>query len=134
MTKIKYLTIIVCLSNLMSLVAQTRMESSLKENDGSQLWLPTINVSKMKEKTPQISYQGKLSKTISIAIFELQNAWRGQPIILEKTRKKNRWFYYLIFRKTNTDCFNNRCRITLWNLSLITYTKHWNSRQKLFYN
>ena len=88
MTKIKYLTIIVCLSNLMSLVAQTRMESSLKENDGSQLWLPTINVSKMKEKTPQISYQGKLSKTISIAIFELQNAWRGQPIILEKTRGK----------------------------------------------
>ena len=42
----------------------------------------------MKEKTPPISYQGKLSKTISIAIFELQNAWRGQPIILEKTRGK----------------------------------------------
>ena len=45
------------------------------EEDGSRLWLPVIRPVEGAE--VEITYKGKVSPTIAIAIAELKNAWKG---------------------------------------------------------
>ncbi len=54
------------------------------EEDGSRLWLPVIRPVEGAE--VEITYKGKVSPTIAIAIAELKNAWKGEPVLLEKKR------------------------------------------------
>ena len=54
------------------------------EEDGSRLWLPVIRPVEGAE--VEITYKGKVSPTITIAIAELKNAWKGEPVLLEKKR------------------------------------------------
>lgn len=58
------------------------------EEDGSRLWLPAMQ---HREGTgAEVTYKGKISPTISIAIAELKNAWKGKPVLLEKKRMKQK--------------------------------------------
>jgi len=52
------------------------------EEDGSRLWLPVIRPVEGAE--VEITYKGKVSPTIAIA--ELKNAWKGDPVLLEKKK------------------------------------------------
>ena len=54
------------------------------EEDGSHLWLPVIRPVEGAE--VEITYKGKVSPTIAIAIAELKNAWKGDPVLLEKKK------------------------------------------------
>ena len=54
------------------------------EEDGSRLWLPVIRPVEGAE--VEITYKGKVSPTIAIAIAELKNAWKGDPVLLEKKK------------------------------------------------
>ena len=54
------------------------------EEDGSRLWLPVIRPVEGAE--GEITYKGKVSPTIAIAIAELKNAWKGDPVLLEKKK------------------------------------------------
>lgn len=47
------------------------------EEDGSRLWLPVIRPVEGAE--VEITYKGKVSPTIAIAIAELKNAWKYKP-------------------------------------------------------
>ena len=55
------------------------------EEDGSRLWLPVIRPVEGAE--VEITYKGKVSPTIAIAIAELKNAWKGDPVLLEKRKQ-----------------------------------------------
>lgn len=54
------------------------------EEDGSRLWLPVIRPVEGAE--VEITYKGKVSPTIAIAIAKLKNAWKGDPVLLEKKK------------------------------------------------
>ena len=54
------------------------------EEDGSRLWLPVIRPVEGAE--VEITYKGKVSPTIAVAIAELKIAWKGEPVLLEKKR------------------------------------------------
>ena len=54
------------------------------EEDGSRLWLPVMRPVEGAE--VEVIYKGKVSPTITIAIAELKNAWKGEPVLLEKKR------------------------------------------------
>ena len=54
------------------------------EEDGSRLWLPVIRPVEGAE--VEITYKGKVSPTIAIATAELKNAWKGDPVLLEKKK------------------------------------------------
>ena len=54
------------------------------EEDGSRLWLPVMRPVEGAE--VEITYKGKVSPTIAIAIAELKNAWKGDPVLLEKKK------------------------------------------------
>ena len=54
------------------------------EEDGSRLWLPVIRPVEGAE--VEITYKGKVSPTITIAVAELKNAWKGDPVLLEKKK------------------------------------------------
>ena len=54
------------------------------EEDGSRLWLPVIRPVEGAE--VEITYKGKVSPTIAIAIAELKKAWKGDPVLLEKKK------------------------------------------------
>ena len=54
------------------------------EEDGSRLWLPVIRPVEGAE--VEITYKGKVSPTIAIAIAELKNDWKGDPVLLEKKK------------------------------------------------
>ena len=54
------------------------------EEDGSRLWLPVIRPVEGAE--VEITYKGKVAPTIAIAIAELKNAWKGDPVLLEKKK------------------------------------------------
>lgn len=56
------------------------------EEDGSRLWLPAS--SEAVAQSAEVTYRGKLSPTLRIAMTELKTTWRGKPIVLEK--KNNR--------------------------------------------
>lgn len=59
-----------------------------REEDGSRLWLPAMQ---QQESTgAEVTYKGWISPTISIAMSELKNAWRGKPVLLEKKRMKQK--------------------------------------------
>ena len=66
------------------------------EEDGSRLWLPVIRPVEGAE--VEITYKGKVSPTIAIAIAELKNAWKGDPVLLEKIR-------FVFFHPPKLDCF-----------------------------
>lgn len=54
------------------------------EEDGSRLWLPVMRPVEGAE--VEVIYKGKVSPTIAVAIAELKNAWKGEPVLLEKKR------------------------------------------------
>lgn len=54
------------------------------EEDGSRLWLPVMRPVEGAE--VEVIYKGKVSSTIAVAIAELKNAWKGEPVLLEKKR------------------------------------------------
>lgn len=54
------------------------------EEDGSRLWLPVMRPVEGAE--VEVIYKGKVSLTIAVAIAELKNAWKGEPVLLEKKR------------------------------------------------
>lgn len=54
------------------------------EEDGSRLWLPVMRPVEGAE--VEVIYKGKVSPTIVVAIAELKNAWKGEPVLLEKKR------------------------------------------------
>ena len=54
------------------------------EEDGSRLWLPVMRPVEGAE--VEVIYKGKVSRTIAVAIAELKNAWKGEPVLLEKKR------------------------------------------------
>ena len=85
------------------------------EEDGSHLWLPVIRPVEGAE--VEITYKGKVSPTIAIAIAELKNAWKGDPVLLEK--KKTRawgWVCHHFFRTSGSYSFIHRNWIALWRL------------------
>ena len=67
------------------LQAGTRPDNACPaEEDGSRLWLPVMRPVEGAE--VEVIYKGKVSPTITIAIAELKNAWKGEPVLLEKKR------------------------------------------------
>lgn len=54
------------------------------EEDGSRLWLPVMRPVEGAE--VEVIYKGKVSPTIAVAIAELKNVWKGEPVLLEKKR------------------------------------------------
>ncbi|MEE0573728.1 MAG: alpha-glucuronidase, partial [Paraprevotella clara] len=67
------------------LQAGTRPDNACPaEEDGSRLWLPVMRPAEGAE--VEVIYKGKVSPTIAIAIAELKNAWKGEPVLLEKKR------------------------------------------------
>ena len=67
------------------LQAGTRPDNACPaEEDGSRLWLPVMRPTEGAE--VEVIYKGKVSPTITIAIAELKNAWKGEPVLLEKKR------------------------------------------------
>ena len=54
------------------------------EEDGSRLWLPVMRPVEGAE--VEVIYKGKVSPTIAVAIAELKNTWKGEPVLLEKKR------------------------------------------------
>lgn len=54
------------------------------EEDGSRLWLPVMRPVEGAE--VEVIYKGKVSPTIAVAIAESKNAWKGEPVLLEKKR------------------------------------------------
>lgn len=54
------------------------------EEDGSRLWLPVMRPVEGAE--VEVIYKGKVLPTIAVAIAELKNAWKGEPVLLEKKR------------------------------------------------
>ena len=67
------------------LQAGTRPDNACPaEEDGSRLWLLVMRPAEGAE--VEVIYKGKVSPTITIAIAELKNAWKGEPVLLEKKR------------------------------------------------
>lgn len=83
------------------------------EEDGSRLWLPVMRPVEGAE--VEVIYKGKVSPTIAVAIAELKNAWKGEPVLLEKKRTGG-WVCYHFFGTSGPYSFIHRGRIALWCL------------------
>lgn len=83
------------------------------EEDGSRLWLPVMRPVEGAE--VEVIYKGKVSPTIAVAIAELKNAWKGEPVLLEKKRAGG-WVCYHFFGTSGPYSFIHRGRIALWCL------------------
>lgn len=85
------------------------------EEDGSRLWLPVMRPVEGAE--VEVIYKGKVSPTIAVAIAELKNAWKGEPVLLEKKRTgQGGWVCYHFFGTSGPYSFIHRGRIALWCL------------------
>lgn len=84
------------------------------EEDGSRLWLPVIRPVEGAE--VEITYKGKVSPTIAIAIAELKNAWKGDPVLLEKRKQGVGMGCHHFFRTSGSYSFIHRNWIALWRL------------------
>jgi alpha-glucuronidase len=83
------------------------------EEDGSRLWLPVMRPVEGAE--VEVIYKGKVSPTIAVAIAELKNAWKGEPVLLEKKRT-GQGICYHFFGTSGPYSFIHRGRIALWCL------------------
>lgn len=63
---------------------QAENQQNRGDEDGSRLWLPISGNSQTKS---EVIYKGKPSPTIRIAVTELENAWQGKSVRLEKKGK-----------------------------------------------
>lgn len=100
------------------LQAGTRPDNACPaEEDGSRLWLPVMRPAEGAE--VEVIYKGKVSPTIAIAIAELKNAWKGEPVLLEK--KRTGWVCHHFFGTSGPYSFIHRGRITLWCLLSVAY-------------
>ena len=52
---------------------------------GGRRWKPLV-IRPVEGAEVEITYKGKVSPTIAIAIAELKNAWKGDPVLLEKKK------------------------------------------------
>ncbi len=96
------------------LQAGTRPDNACPaEEDGSRLWLPVMRPVEGAE--VEVIYKGKVSPTIAVAIAELKNAWKGEPVLLEKKRTGG-WVCYHFFGTSGPYSFIHRGRIALWCL------------------
>ena len=85
------------------------------EEDGSRLWLPVMRPVEGAE--VEVIYKGKVSPTIAVAIAELKNAWKGEPVLLEKKEDRaGGWICYHFFGTSGPYSFIHRGRIALWCL------------------
>lgn len=103
------------------LQAGTRPDNACPaEEDGSRLWLPVMRPAEGAE--VEVIYKGKVSPTIAIAIAELKNAWKGEPVLLEKKRTgQGGWVCHHFFGTSGPYSFIHRGRITLWCLLSVAY-------------
>ena len=79
------------------------------EEDGSRLWLPVIRPVEGAE--VEITYKGKVSPTIAIAIAE----WRSCTF-REKENRAWGWVCHHFFRTSGSYSFIHRNWIALWRL------------------
>ena len=99
------------------LQAGTRPDNACPaEEDGSRLWLPVMRPAEGAE--VEVIYKGKVSPTIAIAIAELKNAWKGEPVLLEKKRTGQGDGFAITSSEHQVI---HRGRITLWCLLSVAY-------------
>ena len=72
------------MKKLLSLFLLSCLLGPVSAEDGSRLWLPVMRPAEGAE--VEVIYKGKVSPTIAVAIAELKNAWKGEPVLLEKKR------------------------------------------------
>ena len=103
------------------LQAGTRPDNACPaEEDGSRLWLPVMRPAEGAE--VEVIYKGKVSPTIAIAIAELKNAWKGEPVAFgEKEDRAGGWVCHHFFGTSGPYSFIHRGRITLWCLLSVAY-------------